>query len=526
MLSTSTPYPLTIDKGDTALMFISTALVQLMTPGLAFFYGGLVQHCGVLSILLYCLISMGVTLIIWFTVGFSLVFGEPIMILGHHVIGNPYTYLFFRNVDVYTPLLRDGAVLVPGFPGVLFAIYMGMFAIITPALITGALTGRVGFLTFAVFQTLWVLGVWCPVGCWTLGGGWMFQLGARDFAGGLVVHTASGFSALGAVLYMGKRAAYAQNPHAAKQPHNLPFVVLGTALLWFGWFGFNAGSAMVSGGLSAVAFANTHLAGSCGLFAWVLQDVVHLGKPKLAGACAGVVSGLVVVTPAAGFVQPVGALVIGILGSIVCRTAIMFVESVELDDATDVWAVHGVGGFLGTILTGLFADGQQCANKDTAPKWCVNPGGITFSWYIVGVQTFVACFAALYALVATVCILKFATHCTRSSNHSVDFTDDEELGELAYNLGGEQVGAAVVRSSTHSNHRFDVGWERPVPERGASFEELPLDDGSIEKDGSHTRSSFTRESPKAKEKWYQDASGEWLRPSKSSNSKSVPSTAT
>mmetsp|Transcript_677 Transcript_677/g.1580 ORF Transcript_677/g.1580 Transcript_677/m.1580 type:complete len:480 (-) Transcript_677:113-1552(-) len=424
---------LQINEGDTAFMFFSTALVQFMTPGLAFFYGGLVRSNNVLSILIQSLTSMGVVMIFWYVVGFSLTFGEPWL---GSFLGNPWTFFCFRNVSIYEPLVRDGEVIGPGIPGVLFAMYQGMFAVITPALICGAFVGRFSMLSFLLFIVLWMTVVYCPIGYWNWGGGWMMQMGMWDFAGGLVVHQSSGFSALATVVILGRRNIFESNKHEAKTPHNLPFVVLGTAILWFGWFGFNGGSALSSGGLCSISFANSHMAASSGLVTWMTLDVVLGGKPKLTGACAGIVGGLVAITPAAGFVQVWGALLIGILASVTCRSAVQLVETLDWDDATDVWGVHGVGGFLGTILTGVLADGPECADKVDAPGWCANPGTITFSFSQVAIQTLGAVVTGAYAFGVTCALVKglslILPNAPKGSEIGSDKFDLEELGEVAY----------------------------------------------------------------------------------------------
>lgn len=422
---------LKINSGDTAFVFFSTALVQFMTPGLAFFYGGLVRSNNVLTILIQSLSSMGVVMVFWYVVGFSLTFGEPWL---GSFLGNPWTFFCFRNVSIYAPLVRSGEVVAPGIPGILFALYQGMFAVITPALICGAFVGRFSFLSYLLFIIIWMTVVYAPIGYWNWGSGWMSQMGVWDFAGGLVVHQSSGFAALATVLMLGRRTAFQDNKHEAKTPHNLPFVVLGTAILWFGWFGFNGGSALSSGGLCSISFANSHMAASAGLLTWLSLDVVYGGKPKLSGACAGIVAGLVAITPAAGFIQVWGAIITGIVAASTCRSAVQMVETMDWDDATDVWGVHGVGGFLGTILTGVLADGQACADKASAPSWCANPGTITFSAQQVAIQIMAAVVAGSYSFCVTCALVKAMSlvlpHHQGASD--ADKFDLEEFGEVAY----------------------------------------------------------------------------------------------
>ncbi len=337
-----------IDTGATALVLMSAALVMLMTPGLAFFYGGLVRRKNVLTIMMQSFVSMGIVTIIWVFGGFSLMYGKDI----GGFIGNPFQYFGLQNVATATMQIPGSTQTIPLMA---YFVFQEMFAIITPALITGAFADRVSFKSYLIFLVLWSIIVYTPMAHWAWGGGFLSQMGFADFAGGIVVHTSAGFAALASVLIIGKR-------HLKKGekvlPHNVTYVALGAALLWFGWFGFNGGSALGSNGLAAVAFVNTDIAASVAMITWMIVDWIHNGKPSMVGAMTGAVAGLVTITPAAGYVQPWAAALIGIICAFVCYGAVMLRGRMGWDDALDVWGVHGVGGALGTILVGLFRGGR------------------------------------------------------------------------------------------------------------------------------------------------------------------------
>ena len=334
-----------IDTGATALVLISAALVMLMTPGLAFFYGGLVRRKNVLTIMMQSFISMGIVTIIWVFGGFSLMYGKDI----GGLIGNPLQYFALQGV-------ASATLQIPGstqaIPLTAYFVFQEMFAIITPALITGAFADRVSFKSYLIFLVLWSVLVYTPMAHWAWGGGFLAQMGFADFAGGIVVHTSAGFAALASILIIGKRKI---KKGEKLSPHNVTYVALGAALLWFGWFGFNGGSALGSNGLAAVAFVNTDIAASLAMITWMILDWTREGKPNMVGAMTGAVAGLVTITPAAGYVQPWAAAVIGIICAFVCYGAIQLRSKMGWDDALDVWGVHGVGGALGTILVGVFA---------------------------------------------------------------------------------------------------------------------------------------------------------------------------
>ena len=331
-----------INTGDTAFVLMSAALVCLMTPGLAFFYGGLVSRKNVLTIMMQSFISMGVVTAIWFIAGFSLTFGPDI---GGWIGG--LDYMFLKGVGM-APSTTYG----PTIPFITFFTYQQMFAIITPALITGAFADRVNFKSYLIFLVFWSILVYIPFAHWIWGGGFLQKLGVVDFAGGIVVHVSAGMAALASVFFVGKRIPQTEEERA---PHNITYVALGTGLLWFGWFGFNGGSALGANGIAAAAFVNTDIAGSIAMLTWLIISWVHEKRPSFLGALTGAVAGLATITPAAGFVEPWAAFVIGILAGAVCYFAVQLRLKKDWDDALDVWGVHGVGGILGSILVGIFA---------------------------------------------------------------------------------------------------------------------------------------------------------------------------
>ena len=335
-----------MNSGDTAWVLMSSALVLLMTmPGLAFFYGGLVRRKNVLSILMQCFIILCVISIQWVLFGYSLAFGPDF----HGIIGN-LSWAGLNHVGA-TPNPDYAATI----PHSVFMTFQMMFAVITPALIIGAYAERVKFSAFLIFTILWATFVYDPLAHWVWGaGGWLKSLGALDYAGGIVVHVSSGISALVLAVVLGKRVGYNHKPI---RPHNLPFTVLGAALLWFGWFGFNAGSALAADGIAANAFVTTNTATAAAGLAWALIEWWHNGAPTVLGVATGAVAGLVAITPACGFVNPMNAMFIGIIVSLVCYIAVAVIKGkVGYDDSLDTFGVHGVGGTVGTIATGIFAE--------------------------------------------------------------------------------------------------------------------------------------------------------------------------
>jgi Amt family ammonium transporter len=348
-----------INGADTVWMLISTALVLLMTPALAFFYGGLVRSKNMLNTMMMCIIAMGFITVTWAIMGYSLAFGT----------GNPWIG------DTSMALLHSIGIEPNGtIPAVLFMAYQATFAIITPALICGAIVERMRFAPYILFITLWSLIVYSPVCHWVWAPtGWLFTLGALDFAGGTVVHINAGVAACVAAIVVGRRKDYGQQ---ALLPHNVPFVLLGAGLLWFGWFGFNAGSALKADGLTAYAFVNTFLAPAGALVVWSLLDLMRNGKITGVGAATGIVVGLVAITPAAGFVAPIYGLAIGAIAAAPSYLAILWRSRTRMDDSLDVVAAHGLGGITGAILTGVFC--QKAINPAGADGLMFgNPGQVT-----------------------------------------------------------------------------------------------------------------------------------------------------
>jgi Amt family ammonium transporter len=334
-----------INSGDTAWVLTSTALVMLMTPGLALFYGGLVRRKNVLSTLMHSVFILALVSVTWVLFGFTLAFGKDVN--GWGIIGG-LDYIGLHGVGK-EPLAQYA----PTIPGSAYMAFQMMFAVITPALITGAFAERQRFKAFVLFSLLWTLVVYSPIAHWVWGeGGWLRNLGVLDFAGGTVVHISSGVAALVAALVLGPRV---KRESERFEPHDVRLTVIGAALLWFGWFGFNGGSALAANGLAANAFVVTNTAAGMAALTWVTVSWLHKGTPSVVGAVAGGVAGLVAITPASGFVDASAAIVIGFAAGATCYGAILLRERLKVDDALDVWAVHGVGGTLGAILTGVFA---------------------------------------------------------------------------------------------------------------------------------------------------------------------------
>ena len=375
-----------IDTGDTAWILISTALVMLMTPGLALFYGGMVRGKNVLGTIMQSFVAIAVISVQWILIGYSLSFGPDV----NGIIGN-LNWAGLNGVGI-----EPNPDYAPTIPHMAFMMYQAMFAVITPALITGAFAERMKFSAFLVFTLLWTTIVYDPVAHWVWGaGGWLKKMGTLDFAGGIVVHLISGISALAAALIIGKRKGYLQE---AMYPHNLPMTVLGAGLLWFGWFGFNAGSALSAGTLSTTAFVATHTSAAAATVMWIIIEWLHRGKPTTFGAATGSIAGLATITPAAGFVSPMSALIIGLAAGGVCYAALNIKGKLGYDDSLDAFGVHGIGGFLGTFATGFFA------------QTLINPSGsngLFFGNHQMLMSQMVALLTtAVYSFTVTVIILK------------------------------------------------------------------------------------------------------------------------
>jgi ammonium transporter, Amt family len=374
------------DSGDTAWMLAATALVMIMLPGLALFYGGLVRRKNVLSTIMHSFFGLAIVSVVWVLVGFSLAFGPDVNGMG--LIGN-LDYIGFMGVG-----LTPSTVYAVTIPFVLFAAFQLMFAAITPALITGAFAERKRFASFVLFTVLWSIVVYSPIAHWVWAtDGWLFKLGALDFAGGTVVHASSGLSALIVAILIGRRVVNGER----MEPHDVPMTVLGAGLLWFGWFGFNAGSAVAANGLAASAFIVTNTAAAAATLTWVGASYLHKRKVSVVGAACGAVAGLVAITPASGFVTPGGALLIGLVAGGLCYSATLLRERVRVDDALDVFAVHGVGGVFGALATGVLATSAvQASYKGLIDG---NPGQVLTQLIAVGATI-------AYAVVATFVIIK------------------------------------------------------------------------------------------------------------------------
>jgi Amt family ammonium transporter len=341
--------PCPIDHGDTAWMLTASALVLFMTPGVAFFYGGLARSKNVVSTIGMCFIVIGIISVQWVLYGYSLAFGPPTE--GVHNFVGDFSYALLNGVSHEAPLRVGDSWM--SIPHQTFMIFQAMFAIITPALIVGGLVDRMKFSAFVIFVVLWATFVYDPVAHWVWGGGFLMDLGALDYAGGTVVHITSGWSALAGALILGRRIGYGKIP---MESHNVPMVVLGAAILWFGWFGFNAGSGLAADGRDTSAFVVTNTATAMASLAWVFMSWAHTGKPSIVGAASGAVAGLVAITPASGFVGVMGAIIIGLAAGIICYACVVFKNRRRWDDALDVWGVHGMGGTAGAILTGVLAN--------------------------------------------------------------------------------------------------------------------------------------------------------------------------
>jgi Amt family ammonium transporter len=397
---------------------------MMTLPGLALFYAGLVRSKNALSLFMQCMVSAGVAGVLWVLVGYSLAFGE----------GNA----FFGDLSMLGLAGITADSLSGTIPTYVFVMFQGMFAIITPALMVGAFAERMRFGPYMAFIALWLVVVYCPLAHMVWGGGWLSELGAMDFAGGLVVHMSSGFSALVAAIYLGKRRGFGKEP---MPPHNLPFAVIGAALLWVGWFGFNAGSELAADGVAALAFLNTSTAASMAVLGWMLIERLHRGKPTVLGAATAAVAGLVAITPACAFVTPMGALAVGFGASVICYGAVTLLKpALGYDDSLDVFGVHGVGGLWGALATALFI--------------AELPEGVTYVGQIwIQVQSIV--FTAVFAPVATLVILValravFGT-LRLDEESEFDGIDLAEHSETAYVFG-----TASGTTASHASAMVDV----------------------------------------------------------------------
>lgn len=409
--------PNAVDKGDTAWLLVSTALVMLMTPGLALFYGGMVRRKNVLGTIMQSFIALGVVSIQWVLIGYSLAFGPDV----GHFIGS-LSWAGLNSVGL-TPD-PDYAATVPHQA---FMMFQMMFAVITPALISGAFAERFKFKTYLMFVVLWSTFVYAPIAHWVWGtGGWIRNMGALDFAGGLVVHISSGTAALVAAIMVGKRKVHHDE---ITKPNNLTMTLTGAALLWFGWFGFNAGSALSSGTLATSAFVATHIAAAAATMSWLITEWIHRGQPTVLGAASGAVAGLVAITPASGFVDPLAALIIGLAVGVLCYYAVGIKNKLGYDDSLDAVGVHGVGGTFGALMVGLFA------------SKAINPAGANGLFYgnfsLLGVQAISVLAAISYSFIVSWIILKILDKTMGirvNGEDELDGLDISQHGESGYSF--------------------------------------------------------------------------------------------
>ncbi len=376
-----------INSGDTAFILVCAALVFLMTPALGLFYAGMVRGKNALGTIMQSLFMASIVGVEWVIIGYSMSFGPDV----NGFVGD-LSWLGLKGIG-----LSPSPDYASTIPHIAFMLYQCMFAIITPALITGAFAERVRFAPFVVFSLLWAIFVYNPVCHWIWGkGGWLAERGVLDFAGGLVVHLTCGVAALAAAIITGKRKGYGRQSFL---PHNLPMTLLGTGLLWFGWFGFNGGSALSANGIAASAATATHIAGLVAMATWIIVEWAHRGKPTTLGAASGAIAGLATITPGAGFVSPMAAIIIGIMAGVICYGAVLMKSRLGYDDSLDVVGIHGVGGLIGTVALGLFA------------SKAINPDGVNGLFYgnpqFLTTQLFGICAVGVYTLVVSWIILKF-----------------------------------------------------------------------------------------------------------------------
>ena len=405
-----------IDTGSTTFMILATSLVMLMTPGLAFFYGGLAGKRNILGIMIQTFVSLGITTILWVAFGYSLCFSG-----GEGGIIGDFSLAFLNGVPFTQAYGPEGK-----FPTYIFIAYQMMFAIITPALITGAFINRVTFKSYLIFLVAWQIFVYYPFVHMVWGGGLLAEWGVLDFAGGIVVHATAGFAALASVIYVGKRR------NKESKPNSIPLVAIGTALLWFGWYGFNAGSELSVNFNTTLAFLNTDVAASFAAITWLIIEWSREKKPKFIGLLTGAVAGLATITPAAGFVPLWAAMVIGISAGAVCYLAVQLKNKLGWDDALDVWGVHGVGGFLGTILLGVFASSAIHGQS----------GAIEGDWAFFWKETISVCVAAIYAFLFTylmLIVINLITPVKVDESTEESGLDMALHGEIAYDHEDEKI---------------------------------------------------------------------------------------
>jgi ammonium transporter, Amt family len=441
-------------KGDAAWMMVATAFVMLMVPGLALFYGGMVRRKNVLSTMMHSMVALAVVGVFWMGIGYALAFGPPVLSIPGWggVIGFDKRLVFLSGIEPFEKL--------PGtrIPVYLHMLYQGMFAIITPALISGAVAERIRFKPYCIFLILWATLVYCPLAHsvwamdWWTGEakagetpvGILGAMDALDFAGGTVVHIAAGFSGLAAILVLRKRLGY---PEHAMHPNSMVLTLTGAGILWFGWFGFNGGSGLTSGALATSAFAATQCAAAAAALSWMLIEWFHRGKPTALGLASGIVAGLVAVTPASGFVYPWGGFAIGLTSGIVCYISVTMKPFFKYDDSLDAFGVHGVGGFLGAVLTGIFCYEWSYVNPTVGKPGLVANG----EFKQVGIQLIAATASAIFAFVASLILVKvvdLAIGFSADANAEIEGLDRTEHGETGFDFGYGYEVAAIVNPAS------------------------------------------------------------------------------
>ncbi|MBI3824226.1 MAG: ammonium transporter [Planctomycetes bacterium] len=434
-------------KGDSAWMMVATAFVMLMVPGLALFYGGMVRRKNVLTTMMQSMVALAVVGVYWVAIGYALAFGEPLIKTPWgSIIGFSPKLVFLAGIQPHDIL--NGT----NIPVYLHMLYQGMFAIITPALISGAIAERVRFKPYCIFLILWVTFVYCPLAhgvwamdWWSLGAkpgetpvGLLGALGALDFAGGTVVHIAAGFSGLAAILVLPKRLGY---PEHAMHPNSMVLTLLGAGILWFGWFGFNGGSGLTGGALATSAFAATQAAAAAAGMSWLLAEWWHRGKPTALGLATGLVAGLVAVTPASGYIYPWGGFIIGLISGVVCYVSVCLKPILKYDDSLDAFGVHGVGGFLGAVLTGFFCYQWNYVSPEVGALGLTAGGGLKQ----IGIQLFAAVLSAVYAFGISFVLVKVVdagVGFMATSDEEIEGLDRIEHGETGFDFGlGYEVAA-------------------------------------------------------------------------------------
>lgn len=414
------------DNDDESFILACTGLVMFMTPGLALFYGGLVRERAAVDMMIQNMVSLGIASVAWYVFIFSIAFGPG------HWFGDPNTFFMYKGLSLQTvwPNLK--------ISGYLFATYQMMFAIITPILMTGAFADRMKFGPFCVFIVLWLALVYAPWCHQIWGGGRLMEQGVWDFAGGIVVHTTAGWSALAACLALGKRKVKEAGGDIP-EPHSVPIVLIGTGILWFGWFGFNGGSSLAMNNTAVGAVINSQMSAAMAILVWGVIDWIREGKPKLVPMCIACVAGLVVVTPLCGYISTKMAIVAGSVAGTVCYAGVFFLNKAGVDDALDVWGVHGVGGSVGTILIGVLSDGPECLEKH-APDYCIFPGSVASSFEQTKIQVKAVCLCIGYSFTMTFTILKMMELVVNikpddlSNDFGYENLDDDLHGEAAYTM--------------------------------------------------------------------------------------------